>query len=261
MLRPYALPHAPKKRHSGFPLSTWIIDNSRARKIWHCVILSTILSIATSDFFCSPFEQGFAKARRLCTTFFLGDFSADPYWENSFPANVHHDGGPRTLPSENNTIGFVVTLDACPEDTSYQTAVYSNDPGHALYDAAAVLKHAIDKNLARDGKYTAVMHAIVHPDAVVCANPTGEPYDRVTVLESLGYYATIRGSPLVPILQEQSDDAIIVQTNETILASDAGDRDLTKLFAGSDIDSQDAVGKYTSKYVTTKELFAGHVQS
>lgn len=250
MLKPYTRPYQSQKRIKlPFAFTVHQVSERRGartvRKMMIVMLALSSLSFLTSDFFFGPLENFVAQSRQLCNTYFIGDFSNDPYWENSFPATTDHDGNPRILPSGNTTIGFVVTLDACPDDTSYQNAIYGTDPGHSLYDAAAVLKHSIEKNLAVVGKYTATMHAIVHPDAIVCTNPNGETYDRISVMENLGYFVTIRGSPLLPALTADYDGSTI-QTNSTTLAADAGDRDLTKLFAASDLDSNEVVGKYSS---------------
>lgn len=42
------------------------------------------------------------------------------------------------------------------------------------------------------------MYAIVHEDAIRCEGPNGEEYDRVKVLQDLGYHVNIAGSPFGP---------------------------------------------------------------
>lgn len=150
----------------------------RSVKILTFLLTVTLLS---SDFVFDPFFRVLKGVRKLCEgTYFIGDLSGDsPYWEEDYPAVSDYAGEPRDLPGGDNNIGFVVTLSRCPDDTLYQPAIDTqHDPGHSLYDAAAVLKHSIEKSLAISGKYNATMHAIVHPDAITCSNPNGDDYDR-----------------------------------------------------------------------------------
>jgi hypothetical protein len=79
------------------------------------------------------------------------------------------------------------------------------------------------------------MYAVVHPDAVVCKGPNHEPYDRVKVLQDLGYKVTILGSPVI-----KENMKGYVKTN---IDSDAGDRDFMRI-QGFTYDQHPAVGKY-----------------
>ena len=99
-----------------------------------------------------------------------------------------------------------------------------------------ILKHSITTKLAVSGKYTATIHAIVHPYAISCVNPNGDSYDRVKVLESLGYYVNIQASPIVNPLDITDPNV------RSLLNTDAGYRDLTSLYAAT-YDSHPAVGK------------------
>ncbi|KAI2497603.1 hypothetical protein MHU86_16909 [Fragilaria crotonensis] len=65
------------------------------------------------------------------------------------------------------------------------------------------------------------MYAIVHPAAVVCKGPNHEPYDRVKVLQDLGYKVTILGSPVI-----KANMKGYVKNN---IDSDAGDRDFMRI--------------------------------
>ena len=175
----------------GLPLSAQTREHRRrkSRKILEGLAVISLMFLFSSDFIASPLLRELGRARKLCQTYFIGDFSDDPFWETSYPAIHNYPGDPRDLPTGDNNIGFVITMTHCPDDSSYQPSHDTDhDPGHSLYEAAAVLKHSIEKSLAASGKYNATMHAIVHPDAIVCTTPTGEPYDRVKVLENLGYY-------------------------------------------------------------------------
>jgi hypothetical protein len=56
-----------------------------------------------------------------------------------------------------------------------------------------------------DTKYGATLYAIVHEDAVRCEGPDGTEYDRVKVLQELGYHVNIVGSPFGPAQIADSD--------------------------------------------------------
>lgn len=122
-----------------------------------------------------------------------------------YTANVDDSA---TLPEGGaDNIAFVVTLPACPEDTANAS---STDPGDNFYDAAAVLKDSVcnctSENPESGSSYSNTMYAVVHPDAINCnsAGTTGArrrlaqsaTYDRVAVLEELGYYVLIYGEVL-----------------------------------------------------------------
>jgi hypothetical protein len=87
-------------------------------------------------------------------------------------------------------IGYVVPIPNCPE------AFVSGqiDPGRAFFDSMAMMK--LNVNLAHDNNnstYTRTFYAIVHPDGVVCDGPDGTQYDRVAILEDLGFWVKIWG--------------------------------------------------------------------
>lgn len=96
---------------------------------------------------------------------------------------------------EDPTVGFAVTLTSCPEDM----VACHNDPGHAFYEAAAILKHHICR-LHKGGEKGAYdncdFYAIVHPNAQYCLGPNGDSYDRVRILEGLGYSIKIWGGQI-----------------------------------------------------------------
>jgi hypothetical protein len=79
------------------------------------------------------------------------------------------------------------------------------------------------------------MYAIVHPSAVRCKGPNGDEYDRVKVLQDLGYHITILGSPAY-----QKNMQGYVQEN---IDSDAGERDFMRLHALT-FDNHPAVGTF-----------------
>ena len=109
-------------------------------------------------------------------------------------------------------------------------AIYEKqDPARAFYDAAAMLRYLVCtecKELNYASKYSHNFIAIVHPAAQYCTDSRDGKgtYDRVKVLEQLGYRVEIKGSPIWkdvvsdPYLQENAP-------------SDLGFRDLMKLHA------------------------------
>ena len=103
------------------------------------------------------------------------------------------------------------------------------DPARGFYDAAAILRYLVCeecKELNYASKYSHNFIAIVHPAAQYCTDSRDGKgtYDRVKVLEQLGYRVEIKGSPIWkdvvsdPYLQENAP-------------SDLGFRDLMKLHA------------------------------
>merc|ERR1719491_9562 len=95
-------------------------------------------------------------------------------------------------------VAYVVTFTSCED--------YPGDPGPAFFDAASMLKHSVcengdppssDNNPATPTtSYQYSMYAIVHPDVVTCTGPNGVVYDRVRLLQSLGYWVKIWDLPL-----------------------------------------------------------------
>ena len=138
----------------------------RARALFGCsiLLLSLDAGLLTSDTYSRYSIGGFL--RRLaqeCRTWFTGDMSSG-YWEADYPARKYERSLYRDVPSSEFHIDFVVPILSCPEDTSDNAGKVDTtyDPGHALYDVAAVLKHSVEANLYNSGgKYTAVMHAIL----------------------------------------------------------------------------------------------------
>lgn len=140
--------------------------------------------------------------RKLCTTkFFYNNWGE--FWESIYVKEKEYtwDGTLTVLKKYNgNKIGYYLTIDHCPGD-GYESGVTNHDPGHAFYDAAALLKYSITKNSAPVNdftNYTATVYAIVHPEAVRCTAPDGETYDRVRILQELGYETKILGNPIFP---------------------------------------------------------------
>ncbi|KAI2497601.1 hypothetical protein MHU86_16907 [Fragilaria crotonensis] len=178
--------------------------------------------------------------RRLCKTVFnYPDWKQ--YWEDLFaPKSQYASTGVRSLiPLQKNNIGYFLTLASCPADG--YPAADSYDPGHAFYDAAAVLKYSIFSNTyPAKSKYNATMYAVVHPAAVVCKGPNHEPYDRVKVLQDLGYTVTILGSPVI-----KANMKGYVKNN---IDSDAGDRDFMRIQVSTLITTQLSKISFTYDY-------------
>lgn len=102
-------------------------------------------------------------------------------------------------PSGPNTVAFVVTIPSCDDD----------DFGGSFYDAAAVLRHSVCNctlnNPLSGSQYNNTMYAIIHPDAAQCWAPTDSKddtnltaykYNRIEILEELGYWVKVWGEPI-----------------------------------------------------------------
>lgn len=121
---------------------------------------------------------------------------------------------------DGSTISYYLSITHCPGD-DYPTGVDDHDPGHHFYDAAALLKYSITSNAWPKSKYNATVVALIHPEAIRCKDPSGTPYDRVRILQELGYKTHILGSPVDPReLHPSVRDEI---------GTDAGDRSMMPL--------------------------------
>jgi len=196
------------------------------------VIVPLVLLLAISGLFGDRTNIGqrfLSEIRRLCDGYFrFGTWANLPetYWEELYKDVNNYIATDRDYPPYDPTnIGYALTLMSCPED-DYQPGVDTQfDPGHAFYDAAAVLKYSICHQTYPTGSdYNSTMYAIVHPDAIRCSGPNGETYDRVKVLTDLGYHVLIHGDPIAT--KDIQDPA--VRDN---VYDDAGLRDLMKLYA------------------------------
>lgn len=89
-------------------------------------------------------------------------------------------------------VGYVVHLSKCPENMTNNAA--AGDPVDAFYDAAAILKyHIVNAHEGVGGDlYSTTFYALVHRNAIECESEEGGTYDRVAVLEALGYWVCIR---------------------------------------------------------------------
>merc|ERR1740124_917812 len=139
-------------------------------------------------------------------------------WTRRFPPKEHPNNPNGSGPT--SEVGFVVIYPNCPEDAPSPDD--DTDPvvsAGSFVDRAAVTKHAIacaipsmpstsatdpadsssgtSRTLSGSASpASSAMYALIHPDAVTCIGPNGEEYDRVTLLQSLGYWVKIWDSPV-----------------------------------------------------------------
>jgi len=154
----------------------------------------------------------------------LPQYRYEADWETEKP------GGP-------DNVGFVLPIPACTEDGSHPTTF--SDPGANFYDAAGILKASVCNctadNTESDSQFNNTMYAIIHPDAINCDGPHGldamyEGYDmnytynRVKILEELGYWVIIWKEPID--IDDVSDPNLKDQ-----IQTESGIKDLMKLYA------------------------------
>jgi len=127
-------------------------------------------------------------------------------------------------PSGTDHVAFVVTIPSCPEDVANPTA--DDDAGFSFYDAAAILHESVCgatiQNPESGSKYNGTLYGIIHPDAQVCKDANGNDYDRVALLEELGYWVLTWREPIQFAELEESKSS--VQTT-------VGIRDTLKFYA------------------------------
>jgi len=149
-------------------------------------------------------------------------------WEHRFapkPAEEYLEDAREILSTE---LAYVVPFLSCPEDPN-KPGVGAVDAGKAFFDAAAILKHSICENSEEnnDGSSSTFgfrIYALVPPDAVNCMGPNGVEYDRVQLLQSLGYWVKMWG---VPSGMEELESQYITDNIE----NGVGKVDLVKLHA------------------------------
>jgi len=128
----------------------------------------------------------------------------------------------------NTDLAFIVSLTTCPDDVDQPGVDNRYDPKEAFYDAAALLKYSVCEECAEvnaASKYNHTFYSIVHPDARYCSDSDGQDqYDRVAVLQSLGYRVEVKGEPVG--IEDVSDPYLSANVQ-----SDVGIRDLMKLHA------------------------------
>ena len=137
----------------------------------------------------------------------------------------HSNHNAPSLPPETD-LAFIISLTTCPEDDIQPGVDNRNDPKRAFYDAAALMKYSVcqecDGNVA--SKYNHTFYSMVHPSARFCSDADRGEYDRVAVLQSLGYRVEVKGEP---VGIEDVTDAYLAANVE----NDVGIRDLMKLHA------------------------------
>lgn len=134
----------------------------------------------------------------------------DQTFQESYEQALTYDTYDPDNEAPETTLAFVLTVPPC--DTGNV-----EDPGAAFYDAAAVLKDSICNCTATNpdsgSNYDATMYAIIHPDDIFCEAPTSTAlaqnggtsrrlnsnylyrYDRVQILQELGFWVKIMGEP------------------------------------------------------------------
>jgi len=147
--------------------------------------------------------------RLLCDTHTVLD---EETFALSYPQEFYYPDYSTTRPNGTQNIAFVVTIPSCSKDDSTQPSAI-DDAGYSFYDAAAILKQSVCNctlmNNETMSKYNSTMYAIIHPEAISCKGPIdgldahylGLPpqdynYDRVAILEELGFWVIIWKEPL-----------------------------------------------------------------
>ena len=101
----------------------------------------------------------------------------------------------------------MVPITYCPEDLPPDSLAGERGrvaPRRAFYDAAAMLRYHVCEECAElnyASKYNHTFYAIIHPDARYCLDGDGNgagSYDRVSVLQQLGYRVEVKGNPVGP---------------------------------------------------------------
>jgi len=134
------------------------------------------------------------------------------------------------------TYGYAIQITRCPE--WYSSAIQGSiDPGDNLYEASAIIKDEICNATATNEMLTngndpgsqkgQTLYAIVNPNGVTCPSPDGALYDRVRMLQDMGYRVEIHGQPITNDLLVQNGHTYINEHIET----DVGIRDTTRLHA------------------------------
>jgi hypothetical protein len=153
-----------------------------------------LVSLSSNEYLLDAYNYG----RRLCglTVVYEKD-SYIGYWERE-PELPDYDyiSSPRVLQTNTDItkVAYVVTLKSCPEDQVNHPGDNYTEPGHAFYDAAAILEYMLceahSNNVVNSSYVDCTFYAIVHPEAIYCKGPDGTDYDRVKVLEDLGYWVS-----------------------------------------------------------------------
>ena len=186
-------------------------------------LASCVVSMAVNEADAS-IESTFATWESMFSLPFLNEKEEErKKWCDQHPNPAACD--PISLPPDTD-LAFIISLTTCPDDEVQPGVDNRHDPKSAFWDAAAMIKYSIcqecDLNVA--SKYNHTFYAMVHPSARFCSDAGRGEYDRVAVLQSLGYRVEVKGEPVG--IEEISDPFLAANVE-----NDVGIRDLMKLHA------------------------------
>ncbi len=162
------------------------------------------------------------------------DFPDEGVFEEYPP--VVYDGGDGIPQRPPGTVAYVLPINGCPN--RYEPGVIETpDPGADLFEVTAIIKDEICNATETMNRISAdtgspyaksqTLYALVNPNGVTCNIPgSNEQYDRVAMLQDMGYRVEILGQPIVnsDLVEHQP----YISEN---LEADVGIRDYTKLRA------------------------------
>eukprot|EP00521_Asterionellopsis_glacialis_P016109 CAMPEP_0195292678 /NCGR_PEP_ID=MMETSP0707-20130614/10488_1 /TAXON_ID=33640 /ORGANISM="Asterionellopsis glacialis, Strain CCMP134" /LENGTH=712 /DNA_ID=CAMNT_0040353203 /DNA_START=27 /DNA_END=2165 /DNA_ORIENTATION=- len=203
--------------------------------------IASLLAVFTLVLMTKSEDESFQTyIRRLCeldTTFNEG-VDDDDYtvWTESFEtATIDYYEQAQEPPSElaierNQDIAFILPMLECPElPAGMKAGVPEDAPDNDfMYDEISLLSYSVCEEcgvVTLNGvTYNTTLYAIIPGDAIECMGPNGETYDRVKVLQELGFFVDIQGAP---VLSKDIEDDYLRNNVE----SDVGLKDLLKLKA------------------------------
>ena len=229
----------PRKRSNGA-----VVAATSFALVGCVAILGTLSNTSNLQNFTRHLQAGTRRLASCVVSMAVNEADASiestfPTWESMFslPFLIEkkaerqewcdQNGGCETtsLPPDTD-LAFIVSLTTCPGDEVQPGVDNRYDPQSAFYDAAAIMKYSIcqecDGNVA--SKYNHTFYAMVHPSARFCSDAGRGEYDRVAVLQSLGYRVEVKGEPVG--IEEISDPYLAANVE-----NDVGIRDLMKLHA------------------------------
>jgi len=135
-----------------------------------------------------------------------------------------------------------------PVDSTTTTATTTTTTSLTASDAVSSADaDAMDPNLPAP-ELSTVVYAIVHPDAMHCPGPDGVEYDRVTLLQKMGFFVKIWDTPV-------SEDSLTQPYLKENIGDDVGLKDLMKLAALQMVDHKYVV-VLDENYMLNKPLDA-----
>mmetsp|Transcript_8467 Transcript_8467/g.23723 ORF Transcript_8467/g.23723 Transcript_8467/m.23723 type:complete len:549 (+) Transcript_8467:178-1824(+) len=189
------------------------------RRLASCVVA---MAVDEED---AAIESTFATWESMFSVAFLREKREETREWCEEHGGCHSANAPSLPPS--TEMAFIVSLTTCPDDDVQPGVDNRYDPKRAFYDAAALLKYSVCEECAEvnvASKFNHTFYAIVHPLARICSDEGRGEYDRVEVLQSLGYRVEVKGEPLG--IEDISDPYLSANVE-----SDVGIRDLMKLHA------------------------------